>query len=382
MKKLLPLVVLLAGIGAAALLIATGPKVVPHASDAVAPLIRIVEVTPQSHQFSVSTHGSVKPRTESDLVPEVDGRVVLMSASLVSGGFFAEGDVLLEIDRLDYEVALEQARAGLARAQSELNNARKNHVRLQDLKTRGSVSDAEVDNGLNQVRVTEAVLREANARLMRSKRDLERTKILAPYDGRVRAESVDVGQFVRRGQSIGAIYAVDFAEVRLPVPNADLAYLDLPLGNGDQPEAEQALVTLSAEFAGSQQKWQGHVVRTEGELDPNTRMVHVVAQIPKPYGPHNGGTPLAVGMFVDAEIHGRILPGVSVLPRSALRGDNRVMVVDANDQLRFRDVDVLRLVDDMVYVGDGLIAGERVCISPLRSTADGMRVRVAPDSAS
>ncbi|MCR9276954.1 MAG: efflux RND transporter periplasmic adaptor subunit [Pseudomonadaceae bacterium] len=382
MRKLLPLLVLLAGFGAAALLIATGPKVVPRASEAVPPLIRVVEVAPARHQFSVNTHGSVVPRTASDLVPEVDGRVVAVSASLVSGGFFSEGDELLAIDRLDYEVALEQARAGLARAQSELSNAKKNHVRLQDLKTRGSVSDAEVDNGLNQVRVAEAVLREASARLTRSRRDLERTKMLAPYDGRVRAESVDVGQFVRRGQSIGSIYAVDYAEVRLPVPNADLAYLDLPLGTSDQADAARAPVTLTADFAGSPQQWQGEVVRTEGELDPSTRMVHVVARIARPYAQEDGGAPLAVGMFVDAEIHGRTLPGVSVLPRSALRGDNRVMVVDANNQLRFRDVDILRLVDDTVYVGAGLVAGDRVCISPLRNTADGMRVRIASDSAS
>lgn len=377
MKKLLPLVVLLAGIGAAALLIATGPKVVPRASEAIAPLIRVVEVMPETLQFSVETHGSVVPRTESELVPEVDGRVVAISESLVSGGFFAEGDVLLEIDRLDYEVALEQARAGLARAQSELSNAKKNHVRLQDLMTRGAVSDAEVDNGLNQVRVTEAALREAAARLTRSRRDLERTKIMAPYDGRVRSESVDVGQFVRRGQSIGFIYAVDFAEVRLPVPNADLAYLDLPLGSASQPDSLGALVTLTAQFAGSAQQWRGKVVRTEGELDPNTRMVHVVAQIPEPYAQNSGGAPLAVGMFVDAEIHGRSLDGVSTLPRSALRGGSRVLVVDANEQLRFRDVDVLRLISDKVYVGEGLVAGDRVCISPLQNTVDGMRVRVA-----
>lgn len=382
MKKLLPLVVLLAGVGAAALLIASGPKVVPHASAAVAPLIRVVEVTPTRHQFSVNTHGSVVPRTESDLVPEVDGRVVAVSPSLVSGGFFSKGDVLLEIDRLDYEVALEQSRAGLARAQSELSNSRKNHVRLRDLMDRGAVSDAEVDNGLNQVRVAEAALREASARLTRSKRDLERTRMLAPYDGRVRSESVDVGQFVRRGQSIGSIYAVDYAEVRLPVPNADLAYLDLPLGDVDQQEAAQARVTLTAEFAGSQQQWQGQVVRTEGELDPNTRMVHVVARIPQPYARDTGSAPLAVGMFVDAEIFGQTLEGVSVLPRSALRGDSRVLVVDGNDQLRFREVDVLRLMDDKAYIGDGLSAGERVCISPLQNTADGMQVRVVADAAS
>lgn len=382
MKKLLPLVVLLVGIGAAALLIATGPKVQPRASDTIAPLIRVTTVVPTTLQFSVQTHGSVVPRTESELVPEVDGRVIDMSPSLVSGGFFAKDDVLLTIDRLDYEVGLEQARAGVARAQSELDNAQKNQVRQQDLMNRGAVSDSQVDDSVNRVRVAQAVLREAKARLSRSQRDLDRTQIVAPYDGRVRAERVDIGQFVRRGESIGTIYAVDFAEVRLPIPNADLAYLDLPLGKVEQEAAVQASVTLTANFAGSLQQWQGQVVRTEGELDPTTRMVHVVARIPQPYNRENGRAPLAVGMFVDAEIHGQTLAEVSVLPRSALRGESRVLVVDANDQLRFREVEVLRLANDKVYIGNGLTQGERVCISPLQSTTDGMQVRVAEDVAS
>lgn len=382
MKNLLPLLVLLIGVGAAALLIATGPKVQPRASEAVAPLVRIVTVAPSTLQFSVQTHGSVVPRTESELVPEVDGRVLQMSASLVSGGFFKKGDVLLEIDGLDYEEGLEQARAGVARARSELTNAQKNDVRQKDLMRRGAVSDAAVDNSINQVRVAQAVVREANARLSRSQRDLERTKIMAPYDGRVRSERVDVGQFVRRGDNIGTIYAVDFAEVRLPIPNADLAYLDLPLGNGEPEVSSPPLVTLRADFAGTAQQWQGQVVRTEGELDPTTRMIHVVARIAEPYSRDGGRSPLAVGMFVDAEIHGQTLDGVSVLPRSALRGPNRVMVVDANDQLRFREVEVLRLADEKVYIGKGLKQGERVCISPLQSTADGMQVRVAEDTTS
>lgn len=380
MRKLLPLIVLLAGFGLAALLMATGPKVQPRESETVAPLIRVVTVAPTTLQFSVQTHGSVVPRTESELVPEVDGRVVEMSPFLVSGGFFSKGDVLLEIDRLDYEVGLEQARAGVARARSELDNARKNQVRQKDLKRRGAVSDAAVDDSMNQVRVAQAVVREANARLSRSERDLDRTQIIAPYDGRVRSERVDVGQFVRRGESIGTIYAVDFAEVRLPIPNADLAYLDLPLGSIDPNTSAQAAVTLSANFAGAEQQWLGQVVRTEGELDPTTRMIHVVARIPEPYNSESGRSPLAVGMFVDAEIHGQTLDDVSVLPRSALRGNNRVLVVGANDQLRFREIEVLRLADDNVYVGKGLVAGERVCVSALQSTSDGMQVRVAETS--
>ena len=382
MKRFLPLFVVLGGFAAAALLIATGPQVQPQAAKLVPPLVRTLTVQPGTHQFNVRTHGSVVPRTESELVPEVDGRVLRISPALVSGGFFSKNDVLLEIDSLDYDVALEQARAGIARAESDLDNERKDHERQEDLVTKGSISASQLDNSLNRVTIAKATLREARARLARAERDLARTSITAPYDGRVRSERVDAGQFVRRGEAIGTIYAVDFAEVRLPIHANELAYLDLPISKAGQALATQSKVTLSAEFAGSLHSWQGKVVRTEGELDPMTRMVHVVAQIANPYDSRQQRAPLAVGLFVDATIHGKTISNATVLPRSALRRGNQVFVVDEQDRLRFRAVNVLRLVDDQVYIGEGLVAGERVCVSALQSTADGMLVRVVKDATS
>mgnify|MGYP001067849632 FL=1 len=380
MKRILPLLVVLGGFSAAALLIATGPQVQPQAAQIVPPLVRILTVQPGTHQFSVRTHGSVVPRTESELVPEVDGRVLRVSPALVSGGFFLKNDVLLEIDSLDYDVALEQARAGMARAKSDLDNERKDHLRQEDLVTNGSISASQLDNSLNRVTIAKATLREARARLARAQRDLARTSITAPYDGRVRSERVDAGQFVRRGEAIGTIYAVDFAEVRLPIHANELAYLDLPISKEGQSLATQATVPPSAEFAGSVHFWPGKVVRTEGELDPMTRMVHVVARIADPYDSPQERAPLAVGLFVDATIYGKTISNATVLPRSALREGNQVLVVDKEDRLRFRAVDVLRLIDDQVYIGAGLAGGERVCVSTLQMTADGMRVRVVKDA--
>jgi RND family efflux transporter MFP subunit len=380
MNKFLPLFVLLAGFLAAAALIVSGPKIEPQPSRNIAPLVRIVEANPGKHRFVVTTQGTVSPRTESDLVPEVDGRVITMSPALVSGGFFTKGDVLLEIDPLDYEVALEQARANLARAESDLNNENKNHVRQMDLIDRGAISDAEIDNSENRVAIAEAVLREATARLARAERDLSRTRVIAPYNGRVRSERVDLGQFVRRGEAIGTLYAVDYAEVRLPIPNIDLGFLDLPLNVAGNELTNIVPVKLRTEFAGVQRSWDGRIVRTEGELDPATRMVQVVASVANPYDQASNRAPLAVGLFVEAEILGREVDNVSVLPRSALREDNRVLLVDNNDQLVFREVRVLRRADDKVYIGSGLSRGDRICISPLQSSTEGMQVRVEGQS--
>lgn len=376
MRFILPWLVLLGGFAAATLLIVTGPQVLPQPSELVPPLVRTVTVMPITHQFGVHTNGSVVPRTESELVSEVDGRVLRVSAELVSGGFFSKDEVLVEIDKLDYQVALEGARAGMARAKSELANELKDNKRQEGLGNKGSISASQLDNSVNRVTIARATVREALARLARAERDLARTRITAPYDGRVRSERVDVGQFVRRGEAIGTLYAVDFAEVRLPIHSNELKYLNLPISKAGQSSSRQADVTLTAEFAGSIHQWQGKVVRTEGELDPTTRMVHVVARFANPYNTQEGSAPLAVGLFVDAIIHGKINTNVTVLPRSALRNDSQVLVLDNEDKLRFREVKVLRLVDDLAYIGAGVKRGERICVSVLQSTFDGMRVRV------
>jgi len=377
LKRLLPLFVLLGGFLIAGLLILVGPDVQPRISESVAPLVRVAIAEPQTYQFSVHTHGSVVPRTESDLVVEVDGRIITMSPFLVSGGFFSKGDVLLEIDPLDYQTDLEQARARLSRIESDLENEQKGHLRIESLHARGTVSDTQRDNALNRLKIAEATMREAKASLSQAERNLERTQIIAPYDGRVRSENVDIGQFVRRGDEIGTIYATDFVEVRLPIQDEELAYLDLPLGRAGQESAAQLSVTLTAKFAGELHQWQGYVVRTEGELDPNTRMMHVVARVANPYGSANKSAPLSIGLFVDAEIHGRTVPNVTVLPRSALRAGDRLLLVDKSNKLRFRKVEVLRLAGNNVYIGNGVSTGDRVCLSTMQSSADGMLVRVS-----
>ncbi len=374
-KVLAALAILLGGFGLAALLLATGPKVEPRPPELAAPLVRVVDAVPETVRLRVRAHGTVVPRTESELVPEASGRVIDMSPSLVSGGFFSEGDILLRIDPLDYEVALEQARAGLARATSDLADAKKDHARQSDLAERHATSAALRDDAVNRLRVAEAGLREARAVLSRAERDLERTEVLAPYDGRVRAEHVDVGQFVTRGIAVATIYAIDYAEVRLPIHDEELAFLELPLLYDGESSTKTVPVTLRARFAGTQHEWQGEVVRTEGELDPRTRMVIVVARVPAPYAKSTGRPPLAVGLFVEAEITGAQAEGVTVLPRSVLRGDGRVLVVDNDDRLHFRDVEVLRLARNEVYLSAGIERGERVCLSPLEGAVDGMRVR-------
>jgi RND family efflux transporter MFP subunit len=381
-RVIAPVLIVVVGFVFAGVLLGTGPKVEPRAPEVISPLVRVLDIVPRTVRFRVSTHGTVVPRTESDLVPEVSGRVTWISPALVSGGFFSKDEPLLRIDPLDYDVALEESRAGLARAESDLDNAKTDHQRQLDLVQRRVASDVQRDNAANRLRIAEAVLREAQARLARADRDRARTETVAPYDGRVRSERVDVGQFVARGAAIGTIYAVDYAEVRLPVPDEELAYLDLPMSRGAAENVAPVPVILRARFAGGDHEWLGEVVRTEGELDPKSRMVNVIARVKDPYLQPDGRPPLSVGLFVQAEILGATADDVVVLPRSAVRRGDSVLIVDADSRLRFREIDVLRTARDEVFVRAGLAAGERICVSPLEAATEGMRVRIGDDTPS
>ena len=372
-QVLVPAGIVIGGFGLALLIVISGPKLEHKSPPSNAPLVRTWEAETQSVQMTTVTHGTVMPRTESELIPEVSGRLISVSPSLVSGGFFNKGDLLLEIDPLDYEVALEQARASVASAQSELANARRAYERQEDLAKKQSTSEAQEDEARNRLSFAEASLREARARLSRAERDLARTKMTAPYDGRVRSERVDIGQFVNRGSSIASLYATDIAEVRLPINDEELEFLDLQL-NGEA-QASGPRVILRAAFGGREHSWEGRIVRTEGELDPGTRMINVIAQVESPYDTQGDKPPLAVGLFVEAEIMGQRIDNVFVLPRSAIQLNNQVYVINTGNRLEFRDVDIARTVKEEVYIKDGLDPGEVISISTISNAVEGMAVR-------
>lgn len=197
----------------------------------------------------------------------------------------------------------------------------------------------------------------------------------APYDGRVRSERVDAGQFINRGESIATLYSVDFAEVRLPVRDEDMAFLPLSLARTGATSSRKSGVVLRARFAGAEHAWEAQIVRTEGELDPDTRMVNLIAQVPRPYEPVGDLPPLTVGLFVEAEIHGETLEDVLVLPRSALQRDDRVYVIEPDNRLSFRDVEILRTTGDVHYLRGPVEAGETICLSALDNATEGQRVR-------
>ncbi len=376
-KLIAPFVVIGAALLGAAAIIATTERLQPTQPEPVAPTVRVLKAQPESVRMIVHAQGTVTPRTETALVPEVSGNVVWISPNLVSGGYFEAGEPLLRIDDRDYLAAVARARASVSRAEAEQEYTEFELRRLEELDTRELISRSDVEAGMRAARVAEADLQDARVALEQAGRDLGRTEIVAPFQGFVRNEQTDVGHFVSRGATIANLYAVDYVEVRLPIADQQLAYLDLPLTQrGELDETTAPTVTLSANFAGQDYRWMGKLVRTEAEIDSRSRMVQAVARISAEDLSNDdpASLPPPIGLFVSAEIEGRSAEDVVVVPRAAIRNTSEVLIVDEDNRLRFREVELLRVYGDEAYISGGLSKGELICISPLQVVVDGMRV--------
>lgn len=413
LRWILPIVALALGVGIYWLFIAT--RHMPEKREPVvpSPLVRVMAVEPRDLRFKVTSRGVVKPRTESDLVAEVRGRVVSVSSQLVVGGFFEEGDELLRLDDREHRIDRDRARAAVALRESEAKLAAADAARRRRLRSRGAASAADLEQFESRELVASAALDEARAVLSQAELDLERTIVRAPFGGRVRERHVDVGQFVSPGTKLGRIFAVDYAEVRLPVQIDELAYLDahfaglgrrvhFELSEGGSP------VLLTGRLGGRDLTWEARLVRAEAAIDEQTRMLHVVARVDDPYllasvgeegaealamgdgsASENFGAlgsveaptsaaakvPLPAGLFVEAKIEGRSVSDVYVVPVMALRDGDRVFLFDDEDRLRVRPVSVLRRDHSEIVIDGGLEAGDRIVVSPLRIYSEGMSLR-------
>ncbi len=383
-KRLLPLAIVLGALLVLVFLVRSRPVVESKPPVVPPPLVRVTTAVLDTVQLTVRSQGAVMPRTESALSAETDGQVVYVSPSFVPGGFFEKDELLVRLDPRDAELAVTRAAADTARFATALQ-IEQEEARLAQEEWRQLGSGAPMPLVLREPQLAQsrANLEAAVAALQQAKLNLERTEIRAPYAGRMRKKNVDVGQFLRRGEPLATIYAINYAEIRLPIPDEELAYFDTPMQfRGETVRAEGPPVVISAEFAGRRHRWDGRVVRMEGEIDPLSRMVYAVARVQNPYGrgTNPDRPPLGIGMFVEAEILGRSYTGVAVLPRTAMHGENRIAVIDEENRLRFRNVDVLRIESDRVFILSGVETGESVCLSTLQTQVEGMEVRILESS--
>jgi RND family efflux transporter MFP subunit len=341
------------------------------------PTVSVVTVIPKVKSLSVITQGTVAPRLEINIVSQVSGKVKAVSGDFAPGGFFTVDELLLEVEDQGYQFALVRAKARVADAE-QLVALEKGRVRQAQREWRdlGNKDANQLFLRKPQLASAHASLLAARADLGEAELNLRRTKIRAPFQGRINKKNVDIGQSISPGTVIAKVYSTDVAEVRLPLTDRQVALLDLPLSytNGST-ELVPANVTLSASFADQIWYWPGKIVRTDSSIDIDSRAVYAVAEINQPFARELGSRrpPLSMGLFVQAEISGREIANVVTLPRRALRSDGTLLLVDSDNRLFYRKTSMLKTDSSQVWVR-GLPAGTRVVVSHLPIAVAGMEV--------
>lgn len=373
-----PLLILIVFSGLAGALMSTKQAPEQKEDEVPVPIVDVYDIKEQTVSLNLPSYGVVNPKYKTFLVTEVQGRLLHISDKFVAGGVVKRGDTLAEIEPSDYQADLMQAQATLAQAKAKLDEEiALGKVAKREWEDYQSGPAPELGLRLPQLKQEQANVKFAESALERAQRNLKRTIISAPFDGIIKARNVDLGQYVAVGTTLGELYDTATAEIRLPIANNELAYLE----SIDNPDTE---VTLSTELAEKQVTWTGKIVRSEGVIDPDNRMVYLVAEVKDPYLREQklpGQLPLKYGSFVTAVIKGRTVDGIVKLPRYVVR-KNQVAVVRDDYTLEIRPVNVVRTDIDHVYIKGSLKNGERISLTNVNNMATGQIVKVIGEPSS
>ncbi|MHC4455789.1 MAG: efflux RND transporter periplasmic adaptor subunit [Planctomycetota bacterium] len=349
------------------------------------PLVEVQAVHKKDTQMIVQGHGTVSPKVQVDIVPQVSGKVVYINPQFKAGGFIHANEQLLKIDPRDYELAVQQANAFVAEAQVILD-LEKAEAQVARQEWQQLNPDKEPASPLvfrePQIRQAEAKLESAKASLATAKLHLERTQVSLPIDIRIIRETVDLGQYVMAGQPLGTAYGIDAVEVEVPLEDRELAWFDIPDDtvsfNGNPPSNKRTIAHVKADFAGSNNTWTGYVKRTTGQVDKTSRFISVVVEVPKPFDASNGRPALLPGTFVEVLIQGNTLKDAVAVPRDSIHEGNSVWVVK-DGRLHIQPLDVVRAEKDFAYVVSGLEDGAMIVVGSLDAVTEAMKVRTQVD---
>lgn len=376
-RVLMPIGILLGSIVITVVLIRNPTRVSESAPEIIPISVRVAEVQSESVQLFIESQGKAQAARQASLSSNVQGPVAWVSPSLEAGAYVKAGEPLLRLELADFETAVIRSRASYEQASAEAAFATADLARITELAAKRLASESELQNAERAATVATARLADAEATLKQSELDAERSILRAPFNAVVASRDVELGQFVNRAQSVAVLFDADSVDVRVPLAIRQLGYLDVPMGfRGEFDSAQAPQVELTGSYGGKQYTWEGKLLRTEATIDPNSNTVQSIIRIEQPSADRGGESiPLPIGLFVEARIAGKLVEDIISLPRSVIRNNSQVLVVDAENKMYYRDVDIYRLEQDRVLISGGLLPGEKICTSPIQAVVDGMSVR-------
>jgi RND family efflux transporter MFP subunit len=380
LKVIIPVIIIIAGFAVMKVLYLTRSEPKREVKADPGLLVKTFEAVIQDKTINVKGTGTVSSSQEVSVIPQVSGRVTHVSPDLAVGGHFKKDTVLFEIEDIDYVLALEQANAARANAEFELakmeSSASIARTEWEHLKLENGEEPNPLVLYVPQLANARAALSSSIAAVEQAKLALDRTKIKAPFNARVKSENIDIGQYVKSGSSVVVLTGTDTVEINVPMPDKDLQWLNIPI-QGKKLNGPAA--TVSINVGGQSYKWNGHILRTTGEVDPKSRMMNVVVEVRDPYGlkdQDNSGRPaLVIGAFVDVTIQGKKLKNIFDIPRTAFRDNSSVWIMDDQGMLQIREVMAARIERDKVIISEGIIDGEMIVLTNISGAADGMKLR-------
>jgi len=337
------------------------------------PVVSVEAISALDHQVVINSYGEVQPYENTRLSAQVSGEVIAWHPNFVTGGVVAKGEVLLSIEKDNYEAALLQAEAEVSRAQAKLIEEQAlADVAADEAKRYPNKKHTDLFLRKPQILSAKAGLKSSKAALKRAQRDLDNCDILAPYDALIVSRDVGLGQFVNMGSSVAELNNIEYAEVVIPIAGFDSVFLP------DRIEGIDVTITHSGLNGYSRS---AKIHRDLGVVDKDTRMVNLVVRINDPYGLQTNQPQVKFGSYVQVNFPGTTLNSIYRLPQD-LVNNNTVWLLNSEGQLESRKVQVIREEGEYFYISTGLQDNEKLVTTVPEYPQTGMSVKVAGSDSS
>lgn len=380
LRLVLPLLVVVCSVAVAIWLMQSGPKAKPRAKVHNAVIVDVEPVEFGLQATTVSVMGTVIPKREVVLKPQVSGRIITMSDRLLPGGHFAKGDHLLAIEPKDYQLAVRQLASEVARVEADRQiELGRQRVARKEYELLGETVSAE-EKALMlrepQLENLQAVLDGASARLEQAQLDLERTVINAPFNAVVISREINLGTSVSPSTTLATLVDSDAYWIEAPIPASQLKWIST--GRKGAAKGSQVRIFDTAIW-GSEHFRTGQVIGMTAMVEEQGRMAKLLAEVTDPLALQTSTKQqptLLLGSYVRVEITGTSLPHAAAIDRELIHDGNHVWIMDDQGTLDIRPVEIAFRGEDKVLVTGGIRDGERLVTSNLPSPVQGMSLRL------
>ena len=336
--------------------------------------VNVQILTPIDYQIKIKSTGTTTPITQTVLTSEVGGEVIYRSRKFSEGSSVISGEILAKIDDTDLQLQYKNALLQLASAEVQFAvQQAEAEIAQEAWEQIGEGTAKDLTAKKPQLKQAKAALEVANAQVQSAEKKLNKTEITAPYTGRIQNINIDLGSTIIPGQPVGSMYTSNEIEVTLSVKDSDLQFLDIPMDGRKLNPNQKSIVIIKSIYRGEMQEWAGNLERVDGVIDPMTRMIKLIANFKNNFIEETKPI-LPIGLFVEAEINGKQLEDIFMIPNTALTPNNELLVLNQNDALEIRKVKVITRMKNYILVKEGIKAGERVVVSKLSIITNGMLV--------